>query len=1057
MIILHAGIRNRRLVLWGEKPAEPDALSAKRRGRPRASAQQTTTLPFDAGIEVLKASLAEALTDVPVRQASSETLGIWLPTVAGRPIASSPLIAEPPEAGARAKLARWKATTLALPTAQAIDLLCSCAGKETLSQGVIVGADLAFWSQAVRFAGSIVARQVFLPGIDLDNAAPRARWEPVFAGLDVQRFTRLAAAMPHACRALTGPEDAAPPDTPASTLLSDFLAEVVDGLIRSASTQVSYSTGSRPQKKRAETFESVHDQWLHALRTGDGVMTGDASELRQLAEQVHAWQRPVTTQVATPFRLCFRLEEPEEGNKETRRRKDAANTSSPVTDDGAWQVRYLLQAADDPSLIVPAVQVWNAKGRQAALLKRGAFKPREYLLSALGQAAKISPRVERSLKAATPGGYKLDAAGAHEFLQEQAWMLEQSGFGVMLPAWWTRKGTKLKLTARAVVESPKFQGGSGMSLEEIVKFDWEVALGDERLSLEELEMLARLKSPLVKVRGQWVELNAEEIQAALDFWRKGATGRARARDLVQMALGANTAVPGGIAFAGVTATGWIGDLLKQLEGREGFAETPVPDGFAGTLRPYQVRGLSWLSFLHRWGLGACLADDMGLGKTPQTLALIQRDWENNGRRPTLVVCPMSVVGNWQKEAARFTPALPVMVHHGLTRTKGKAFQKAAEKHALVLSSYALLHRDFEYLKEVEWLGVVLDEAQNIKNPQTKQAQAARSFISDYRVALTGTPVENNVGDLWSIMEFLNPGFLGTLAQFKRNFFLPIQANRDEEATRKLKRLTGPFILRRLKTDKTIISDLPEKLEMKVFCTLTKEQASLYAAVVEDAGRALDETEGIQRKGVVLATLSKLKQVCNHPAQFLGDNSAIPGRSGKLARLTEMLEEVLAINERSLVFTQFAEMGALIQRHLQETFGHEVLFLHGAVPKKRRDRMISRFQSENGGPHIFLLSLKAGGTGLNLTAANHVFHFDRWWNPAVENQATDRAFRIGQQKNVQVHKFLCAGTLEEKIDEMIERKQELAAQIVGAGEGWLTELSTPMLKELFALRADAVAE
>ncbi len=1044
-------------MLWGEKPAEHEATSAKRRGRPVAPSRRDSILPFDAGAEALKASLHEAIIDLPARQASTESVSIWLPTLEGRPIASSPLIAQPTEASERAQLAPWQMTAFALPTAQAIDLLCSCVGRETLAQGVVVGADLAFWAQAMRFASSIVARQTFLPGVDLKGETPRARWEPIFAGADTQRFARLAAAMPHACRALTGPEEANPPDLPASVVLSDFLAEVVDGLIRSAGTQISYSTSSRPQTKRAERFESVHDQWLHALRAADGTMTADVSELARLAEQVREWQRPITAQAATPFRLCFRLEEPEEENKETRRRKGAAKASSPVTGGGAWHVRYLLQAADDPSLIIPATQVWNAKGRQAALLKRGSFRPREYLLSALGQAAKISPRVEHSLKAATPGGYELDASGAHEFLTEQAWLLEQAGFGVMLPAWWTRKGTKLKLTARAQVESPKFQGGSGMSLEEIVKFDWEIALGDERLSLAELEMLARLKSPLVKLRGQWVELNAEEIQAALDFWKTGARGRARVRDIVQMALGASTEAPGRFSFAGVTATGWIGDLLAQLEGREGFADLAPPDDFRGMLRPYQVRGLSWLSFLRRWGLGACLADDMGLGKTPQALALIQREWSANGRRPTLVVCPMSVVGNWQKEAARFTPNLPVMVHHGLTRTKGKAFQKAAEKHALVLSSYALLHRDFEFLKEVDWQGVVLDEAQNIKNPQTKQAQAARALAADYRVALTGTPVENNVGDLWSIMEFLNPGFLGTLAQFKRNFFLPIQANRDEEATQRLKSLTGPFILRRLKTDKTIISDLPEKMEMKVFCTITKEQASLYAAVVKDASEALDETEGIQRKGVVLATLSKLKQVCNHPAQFLGDNSAIRGRSGKLARLTEMLEEVLATDDRSLVFTQFAEMGAIIQRHLQETFGHEVLFLHGAVPKKRRDQMVSRFQSEEGVPRVFLLSLKAGGTGLNLTAANHVFHFDRWWNPAVENQATDRAFRIGQRKNVQVHKFLCAGTLEEKIDEMIERKQELAAKIVGAGEGWLTELSTTALKELFALREDAVTE
>jgi SNF2 family DNA or RNA helicase len=398
-----------------------------------------------------------------------------------------------------------------------------------------------------------------------------------------------------------------------------------------------------------------------------------------------------------------------------------------------------------------------------------------------------------------------------------------------------------------------------------------------------------------------------------------------------------------------------------------------------------------------------------------------------------------------------------MIHHGIARTKGEEFRKRALKQAIVISSYALLHRDFEILKEVPWSGVVLDEAQNIKNPETRQARTARTLKADCRIALTGTPVENNVGDLWSIMEFLNPGFLGTQTEFKKMFFVPIQAGRDPEAVEQLKRLTGPFILRRLKTDKAIIADLPEKMEMKVFCALTKEQASLYEAVVKETIEALDSTEGIQRKGIVLATLSKLKQICNHPAQFLGDNSPIPGRSGKLARLTEMVEEIIAVGDRALVFSQFAEMGKILQRHLQDTFGREVLFLHGAVLKEKRDRMVERFQSDEDGSSIFILSLKAGGTGLNLTRASHVVHFDRWWNPAVENQATDRAFRIGQTRNVQVHKFLCAGTLEEKIDEMIERKKEVAEGVIGTGESWLTELSTAELKDLFALRREAIGE
>ena len=913
-----------------------------------------------------------------------------------------------------------------------------------LAPGVSIGKDLAFWAQALRFAGALVAKQQFLPGIQVIERAYFARWQPIFVGADAQRRQTLAKAMPQVCRALSRHTDA-PPDTPASFLLDHFLEEIVDHLVRS-------SMPTSPTVK-PKTFESLHDQWLFALRSPDrGEMTGGDSELAALAEQVNEWRRPVEISADAPFRLCFRLEEPKtDAEVESKRRSGRP--------DDSWYVRYLLQAVDDPSLLVPVASVWSAKGLPGALSKRGTFNAAHYLLSALGQATRISPHIEASLKTAEPGGYELDTAGAHEFLSERAWELEHAGFNVLLPAWWSRKGTKLRLSARAKVSTPKMQGGSGMSLDEMVQFDWEVALGSDRLTAAELDTLVRLKAPLVKLRGQWVQLNAEEIQAALDFWKKKTATQATAREVIQMALGAGHA-PGGMVFEGVTATGWIGDLLEKLEGCASFAEQPVPDSFHGTLRPYQVRGYSWLAFLREWGLGACLADDMGLGKTPQTLALIAEDWQSDGGQPTLVICPMSVVGNWQKEAARFTPNLPLMVHHGLARAKGSAFKKLAARHAIVLSSFALLHRDFELLKEVNWAGVILDEAQNIKNPETKQARAARTLKSDYRVALTGTPVENNVGDLWSIMEFLNPGFLGTQTHFKRTFFVPIQANRDEEAANRLKRLTAPFILRRLKTDKSIISDLPEKMEMKLFCTLTKEQASLYAAVVRNMSRALEEAEGIKRRGLVLATLTKLKQVCNHPAQFLGDNSAIAGRSGKLERLTEMLEEALLEGDRALVFTQFAEMGEIIRKHLQASFGREVLFLHGAVPKKQRDRMVARFQS-NGlstdTPRVFILSLKAGGTGLNLTAANHVFHFDRWWNPAVESQATDRAFRIGQRQRVQVHKFLCAGTLEEKIDEMIERKQEIASSIVGTGEGWLTELSNAQLRELFALRREATGE
>ncbi len=1052
MIIFHAGFRDNQLCLWGEAPASDVPSRGRKRTKSRAKLRRAEQLPYDAGSDGLLAALGEVAAGLTMDRIDTELSNVWLPTLNGQPLASSPLIAEPPSTSSKPALAPWAVTVVPLQIVEALDLLCACVGRETLAQGVIIGRDLAFWTTALRFAGALVARQQFLPSIQVIDGSYRARWEPVVSGDDARRLPRLAQAMPHACRALTAADADAPSDTPSLSVINAFLGEVVDYLVRSGNGVDGFPT-RKVKSKRAE-FDSVHDQWLHALRSSDDLMEGAASELATLTEQVHEWRRPISVSVATPFRLCFRLEEPKQAMDVE---EIAASPRRHTVTSQEWYVRYLLQAADDQSLLVPVADAWNAKGRAATALKRGVFKPREYLLSALGQASSLNAQIEQSLKSAAPGGYELNSIEAHDFLTEKAWLLEQSGYGVMLPAWWTRKGTKLRLTARANVKSPKMQGGGGLTLEQLVEFNWEIALGDQTLSLKELEALAKLKAPLVRLRGQWVQLNADEIQAALDFWKKKSAGQATLRDVVQMALGKANA-PGSIAFDGVTANGWIGDFIAQLEGRKAFEELTVPEEFHGTLRPYQVRGYSWLAFLRQWGLGACLADDMGLGKTIQALALIEREWQANGKRPTLLVCPTSVIGNWQKEAARFTPDLPVMVHHGLTRAKGDAFKKEASKHAVVVSSYSLLQRDFEILKEVDWAGVILDEAQNIKNPETKQARAARALKADYRIAMTGTPVENNVGDLWALMEFLNPSFLGTQAEFKRTFFVPIQAQRDAETAGRLKRLTGPFILRRLKTDKAIISDLPEKMEMKVYCTLTKEQASLYAAVVEDAAKSIADVTGIQRKGVVLATLMKLKQVCNHPAQLLGDNSAIPGRSGKLARLTEMLEEALAEGDRALVFTQFAEMGAIIQSHLQETFGREVLFLHGAVPKAQRDRMVERFQTSNGdGPRVFLLSLKAGGTGLNLTAANHVFHFDRWWNPAVENQATDRAFRIGQKRNVQVHKFLCLGTLEEKIDEMIERKSEIASSIVGTGEGWLTELSNEQLKELFTLRKGAVSE
>jgi SNF2 family DNA or RNA helicase len=514
----------------------------------------------------------------------------------------------------------------------------------------------------------------------------------------------------------------------------------------------------------------------------------------------------------------------------------------------------------------------------------------------------------------------------------------------------------------------------------------------------------------------------------------------------------------GLPVTALRTSGWIDDLLNASEPRDHYTEVEKPANFLGELRPYQHRGLAWLSFLARHGMGSCLADDMGLGKTIQMIALwlLERaDGATPG--PTLLVVPMSLVGNWQRELQRFAPTLRVMVHHGMERLTGQDFQREAAGHDVIISTYGLAFRDFEHLAAVPWYRIALDEAQNIKNPAAKQSTALRSLRCVQRVALTGTPVENRLSELWSIVDFLNPGYLGSAHDFRHRFALPIERHHDENRAQRLRHLIRPFILRRRKDDPGIQLDLPEKMEMKVYCNLTREQAALYEAVVREMLTEIDQSGGMQRRGRILATLIKLKQICNHPAHFLGDGSPLAHRSGKCDRIVEMLEEVLAEGHRALVFTQFREMGTLLQKLIEDSLGGTTLFLHGGCAQKARQEMVDRFQDPRGGVSVFLLSLKAGGFGLNLTAANHVFHFDRWWNPAVEDQASSRAHRIGQEKAVQVHKFLCVGTLEERIDALMEHKRNIAENIVGTGEEWLTELSTDALRELFALSREAVSE
>ncbi|MGH9007300.1 MAG: SNF2-related protein [Acidimicrobiales bacterium] len=948
---------------------------------------------------------------------------------------------------------------------------------------VELGPDVRFAAHAVEVVVELLARGRLLPDLAFVAGHWRACWRPLIDGHDRGRIEALAWALPASFTAVRVP----PSNTdnsfgelgpePSDEVLRSLMWAVTDALARGLITP------AMAKARRRGAGATVVDAWMRALGSPDGILDEcEDDECIQLAGRLSQWHATKSAE-AESVRTCFRIvpppDEGEEGaldrasaHPRSGRRKNTSPDSEQI-----WRIEFALQAIDDPSLVVAAEAVWS-DGPELTAIGRHVVHPDEQLLRGLGQAARLVPALGKTLSSATPSAYTTDSAGILTFLRDGAPLLEEAGFGVLAPPWWRSTRTRLGLRLKARTSSKGGTSTSTIGLGGLCDIRWEAVLGDDTLSVTELRQLARLKQPIVRVRGQWVELHQGELSAAITAVEKRGTAGdvLSAGEVLRSALGLEPG-PGGLPVDEVAADGWLGDLLSGAEDRR-LVPTPTPDGFAGELRPYQERGLAWLSFLGEIGLGACLADDMGLGKTAQLLALLvderaraaiapivrQRSRPAGSARrttqrrlgPTLVLCPMSLVGNWQREAARFAPKLAVYVHHGPDRFTGKDFTKHAGKVDLVLSTYGLATRDVELLAGVRWRRLVLDEAQQIKNSAARTTHSVRSIPAERRIAMTGTQVENRLSELWSIMEFLNPGILGSERRFRERFADPIERGGDDKVATRLRQVTGPFILRRLKNDRTIIADLPEKLEMKEFCPLTREQATLYQAVVDDMMARIDEAEGIERRGLVLATMMKLKQVCNHPAHFLADGSSLGGRSGKLTRLVEVLGEAMAEGDRSLVFTQFTEMGGMLERHLRHRLQCDVLWLHGGVRKRARDDMVERFQSSDG-PPVFLLSLKAGGTGLNLTAANQVVHFDRWWNPAVEDQATDRAYRIGQQHNVQVRKFVCGGTLEERIDTMIEAKRALADRIVGTGESWLTELSTDRLREVVALSADAVED
>ncbi|MGB5916841.1 MAG: DEAD/DEAH box helicase, partial [Phormidesmis sp.] len=785
-------------------------------------------------------------------------------------------------------------------------------------------------------------------------------------------------------------------------------------------------------------------EWLDALGEPDPHFESTPVGVVRLNDAINTWTAPLQNLADTVegFRTCFTLVPPQSGTQD-------------------WTLHYGLQAIDDGDYRVDADLIWQHPTDELTYQNRTVEAPQEALLAGLGRATRLYEPIKQTLIEQSPTECVLGPIEAFQFLKMSAWRLQDSGFGVILPdnlvdpnkVGASRLGLQISATA-----PPKTQR---LGLQSLLNFKWDLSVGGQVLTKAEFDELITQGTPLVEINGQWIELRPQDVRAAKEFFekRKGQT-KLSVEEALRISTGDNQLIDK-LPVVKFDASGKLDELITTMTtGNQSLAEMSEPDGFVGTLRPYQAKGVSWLSFLEQWGLGACLADDMGLGKTVQLIAfLLYLKQEKALGGPVLLVCPTSVLSNWQREVSKFAPnQVATLVYHSDKRPKGSALVKAVEKLDLVITSYTLVQRDLKDLKRIEWRGMVLDEAQNIKNPSAKQSLAVREIESEFRIALTGTPVENRLSELWAIMDFLNPGYLGPLNFFKRRFATPIEKYGDTDSLKTLRSLVQPFILRRLKTDRSIIQDLPEKQEMTVFCGLSSEQARLYQKLVDNTLGEIDEATGVQRRGMILGLLVKLKQICNHPAQFLKQDSLGKARrSGKLQRLDEMLEEVVAEGDRALIFTQFAEWGKLLGSHLEHRLGAKTMFLYGSTPQNKREEMVDRFQLDPAGPKIFILSLKAGGVGLNLTRANHVFHFDRWWNPAVENQATDRAFRIGQQKNVQVHKFVCTGTLEERINEMINSKKALAEQVVGAGEQWLTELDTDQLRNLLLLDRDAVID